>query len=170
MQTTTKPAPSPIFHCFAELIIPVNAVSTNIQRGLYAAGHYQHITDETVRLQQINRERQLQVCCLNRGIDGAILSRTLNELGKRLCREAPNLLLGLTARIPRSEMPPAFRDKDIVAAEDNANAIFLDGYGHPCFLFVQCHGETNYRLNLVNVEGPFTPSYAYLVEDIPTTG
>ena len=150
--------------CLFPNVQPINSVGTGISRGHYT-DHYDFITNGTVPLHTVKGAKNLYLVCPNRTIGETEYVELLRAVGKQPCRNAPQYLLGLMAKVPESEMPAELRNKKLVAAEpDNTSSVFVGKYGDPCFLGVD-RGVGYRKLSFTKVGGGWAGPWVFLAED-----
>src|SRR3989344_9107771 len=125
---------SPAIVCLFPNVQPINSVGTGISRGHYT-DHYDFITNGTVPLHTVKGTKNLYLVCPNRTIDETECMELLRAVNKQPCRNAPQYMLGLMAKVPEYKMPAELRNKKLVAAGPGNNCSVVVGlYSDPGFL------------------------------------
>lgn len=150
-------------------INPINNIEKGIEHGHYTC-HYCIITDKAVPLQSAQGAKNLHLVCFSRAIMKMEYIELLRAEGKQPCRNSPNYLLGLMARVSEGGMPEGLCSKSLVAVEpDNESSFFPTGFkrSRNCFLCVVRRGVVReLSLFYVGSEWDWDESLAFLAEDL----
>ncbi|MDO8668023.1 MAG: hypothetical protein Q7K35_02900 [bacterium] len=156
---------STIVHSFPD-IKPINFVEEAIKLNGYAS-HYSFISNETVPLQPAHGEKRLHFVCFDRTIKLKQSEGILRAERMRLCKDAPNFLLGFAAQVPETRLPAEFRGKHLVAIVAERSRTFPSKNGdNRCFLYID-RSEACRRLGLVVVDDLLYDIWALVAEDLP---